>query len=321
MTRFIGSGPGSVAKNGVCNMCHNDQMTYTRTPTVTSGPDIAPPVISDRTPAHGAATIAVDADLTFTLSDIGSGVDWTTFSIQLAGNGGYAETYTDADIAVVSVTGTPASYDVTVNPDVDFGASEMISVTVSVDDLAIPANSMVSPAWSFTTATGAGATLTLHPSDVVSSGGFAPTNGLWADVLDTNDGDGSHVSACCGGPGAAFYVDMDDTSGLAGATINSITFYVYARYLDGPWPGGIPIIGNVNIGYETGTATVWKGNTATDASGNYNLIMSATYTADSDGGALDLADLDALQIAVQRNIAGPPQLRVTEVYAEIDYTP
>jgi hypothetical protein len=31
-TQFLGSGTGSVAKNKICNMCHNDQMTYYRTP-------------------------------------------------------------------------------------------------------------------------------------------------------------------------------------------------------------------------------------------------------------------------------------------------
>ena len=39
-TQFYGAGPGNVAKNKVCNMCHNDQITYYRTPvppTVTCG--------------------------------------------------------------------------------------------------------------------------------------------------------------------------------------------------------------------------------------------------------------------------------------------
>ncbi|MBF0245182.1 MAG: hypothetical protein HQL31_07895 [Planctomycetes bacterium] len=30
--KFYGVGPGSVAKNHVCNMCHNDSISYTRTP-------------------------------------------------------------------------------------------------------------------------------------------------------------------------------------------------------------------------------------------------------------------------------------------------
>jgi hypothetical protein len=113
---------------------------------------------------------------------------------------------------------------------------------------------------------------------------------------------------------------MDDPGGLSGATIQSLTFHVYARYVDGPWPGSVPVAGNLNIGYKTGTSTVWKGSTAVDDSGSYNLVSSATYTTDSDGGSLDLSDIDGLQIAVQRNNAGSSQLRVTEVYVEVVYT-
>ena len=82
-----------------------------------------------------------------------------------------------------------------------------------------------------------------------------------------------------------------------------------------------PMLRTINIGYNTGTATVWQGNTTTDTSGEYNLIISNTYTTDSDGGVLDLADIINLQIAVKRAIGGPRQLRITEIYAEVAYTP
>ncbi len=97
--------------------------------------------------------------------------------------------------------------------------------------------------------------------------------------------------------------------------------HVYARYQDGPWPGAVPYTGTVNVGYRTGTNTVWWGNRTTDISGDYNLIQSTAYTADSDGGALDLTDVDNLQIAVQRSAIGPPQLRITEIYVEVIYNP
>lgn len=286
-------------------------------PVVISSSDSTPPVLSDQDPIDGAVNVAVDTDVTFILSDSGDGVDWATFSIQLSGNKGYSKTYTDEDFLVVSKTGTPASYNVTVSPDVNFGGGESIEVTVNVDDRATPANSMVPPVWSFTTITPE--SLILHPSGVFSSGGFNPTGGTWADVLDTNDGDASYVAYCCSSPGQIFYVDLDPAD-LTDVSINSIKIHVYARCVDGPWPAPSPVVGNVNIGYKTGTSTVWKGNTSTDNSGSYNLI---TFDAneDSDGGSLDLADVDNLQIAVQRNISGSYQLRVTEVYAEIVYTP
>ncbi|MEW5801662.1 MAG: hypothetical protein AB1847_06105 [bacterium] len=34
-TQFYGPGPGSIAKNAMCNMCHNDQVAYQRTPVAT----------------------------------------------------------------------------------------------------------------------------------------------------------------------------------------------------------------------------------------------------------------------------------------------
>jgi hypothetical protein len=114
---------------------------------------------------------------------------------------------------------------------------------------------------------------------------------------------------------------MDDPVGLDGTTIDNITVYVYARYVAGSWPDAVPYAGNINIGYQTGTTTVWHGNTTTDTSGEYNLIVSNTYTTDSDGGALDLTDIANLQIAVKRSNGGPCQLRITEIYAEVGYTP
>ncbi len=281
--------------------------------------DGVPPSISDETPANATTDVAIDGDVAFTLSDSDAGVDWTTFSIQLSGDKGYSQTYTDSDVAVVSQTGNPAAYAVTVNPSVDFGTGEIITVTVDVDDLV--GNSMSSAVWSFTTvAAGTPQTVTLHPSDVASAGGFSVSGGTWPDVLDTHDGDTSYAYFCCSAPGQIFYVDMDDL-GLGGVTIQDLTVYVYARYRNSPSPGGTPYAGNVNIGYRTGTSTVWNGNTTTDTSGDYNLITSATYTTDSDGGALDVADINSLQVAVQRNTSGSTQLRVTEVYVEVTYLP
>jgi hypothetical protein len=53
MTRFINTGQGSVAKNGICNMCHNDQVTYARTTSVGSPPS-AP---STQCPVSGASSV------------------------------------------------------------------------------------------------------------------------------------------------------------------------------------------------------------------------------------------------------------------------
>jgi hypothetical protein len=279
--------------------------------------DVDPPTLSDQSPANGATAVATFSNLTFALSDGGSGVDWTTFEIQLAGSKGYSKLYTDADFFVVSKTGFPFSYDVTVNPDVDFGGEEVISITVRVADYA--GNALVHPTWSFTTAPAAiPQTLVLHPSGVASDGGYTVVGGAWADVLDTHDGDASHVYYCCSSPGQVFYVDMDDPA-LSGVVIQDLTVYVYARYVDGGSPTAPPIAGDLDIGYKTGTNTIWQGSATTDTSGNYNLISSNTYNLDSDSGPLDLTDTNNLQIAVKRYTSGSPKLRVTEVYVEIRY--
>ena len=53
-TRFIGSGPGSVSKNGICSMCHNDSKEYIRTPH-----DLYPPKIMEALGQIGSDSIHV----------------------------------------------------------------------------------------------------------------------------------------------------------------------------------------------------------------------------------------------------------------------
>jgi hypothetical protein len=283
--------------------------------------DTDSPDISSQYPANGTTGIDIFSDLTFTITDSGNEVDWNTFEIQLTGDQGYSEIYTDADfVSIVTKTGFPSRYDVTVNPDVDFGELEIITATVRVDDFY--GNTLIHSPWSFTTGTAPSeATITLHPSGFYppDSDAFSVFGGTWADVLDLNDGDTSYAYYCCSSPGQIFYVDMDDPTGLGGATIQSIKFYAYARYKASP--GGGTYAGNVNIGFRTGTATEWRGNYQTDLTTNYHLISSISYTTDSDLGVLDLTDINNLQIAVQRNASGSPQLQVTEVYVEVTYFP
>ena len=327
-TRFIAPGPGSIAKNGICAMCHNDQEDYVRTPidlyppriafvygqvgsatlivrfsegvysntggtgnllpgdftltdaddgrtiigvTHTAGESIAiltlgapldanddigtdtlaaatttsiydaagnamdttpvvisgdsdPPVLGDQFPVNGATGVLPEADLTFTLSDDGSGVDWTSFSIQLTGNYGYSQTYTDADTSVVSKSGSPGFYRVTVNPDTYFGAGETITVLVQVNDLA--GNALSHPTWSFTVASGP----VWRTPDAIHSFGYLDSPGnLIDDDLNTGNGFGA------GGPdhyvtfrldkGGASY-DVTDVRLYGGPTYSS-TWQVY----------------------------------------------------------------------------------------------
>lgn len=288
---------------------------------VTIKSDTDPPTVSNLNPANSAIDISVDRDLTFTLSDSGIGVDWTTFSIKLSGDKGYSKTYTDIDTSVVSKTGARFSYNVKVAPDSYFGYGEVITVTVNVDDL--QGNSLTPPTWSFTTeAKPTPQSIILHPSGLASNpGGYWTVGGDWQNVLDNNDGDTTYATSNTGKQGAIFYVNMDDPSGIESATIQSITFHVYARYVSGWSPVPPPYPGVIDIGFKTGVNTVWKGDTSIDGSGNYNLVSSSTYTTDSDGGTLDLTDINNLQISVKRRTSGSCPLRVTEVYVEVTYLP
>jgi hypothetical protein len=93
-----------------------------------------------------------------------------------------------------------------------------------------------------------------------------------------------------------------------------------ARYLDGPWPSAVPYAAGVDLGYRSGTATIWSGSQMTDTSGGYSLISSPTYTTDSDGGPLDLTDLNNMSVTIKRATSGSPQLRITRVWAEVVYS-
>ena len=136
----------------------------------------------------------------------------------------------------------------------------------------------------------------------------------------SNDGDSSYAVMCCGAGIYNFSVNIDDPVGLTGATINSIKITVVARYLNGQWPNATPYAGGVSIDFKTGTNQKRVLSATTDTSGNYNTIVTSTIVADSDSGVLDVADLINLQIFIRRDVYGPPQLRVTSVWVDVDYT-
>ncbi|MCF6281687.1 MAG: hypothetical protein L3J28_05650 [Candidatus Polarisedimenticolaceae bacterium] len=282
--RFIGGGAGNVAKNGVCNMCHNDGINYLRTPIdiyppkilavlgsvgsnqlaisfskgvystpslsgslqvsdfiftdndnsrfisnishlagndsaaltlssaldssndididtlntalssifdysgnamstlmpVTVTEDAIPPTISNLFPANNAVDVRPDGELIFTLSDDAAGIDWSSFAIQLSGDLGYNKNYTDTDGSIVSKNGSPVAYEVHVQPDSIFASGELISISISVNDLA--GNPMPATAWSFTAATGG---LWLSPATITGTISLQSAGNLIDDNLST----------------------------------------------------------------------------------------------------------------------------------------
>jgi hypothetical protein len=214
-------------------------------------------------------------------------------------------------------------YEVTVDPDELFATSEVVTVTVSVSDHL--GNALIPPDWSFTVEESVSPqTVILHPSGLAANpGGYwtVPVADQWADYLDTHDGDTTYAGSNTGPAGAELYLDMDTASVLADASIEDVTMYVYARYVSGFSPTPPPIAGTIDLGYKTGTNTVWTNGLGLDASGDYNLAGSGTYTTDSDGGSLELADVEALQLAVERRLSGSSPLRITEAYVVVTYVP
>jgi hypothetical protein len=297
---------------------------------VTIQEDATQPLISGQNPANNDTDVFTDSNITFTLADSEAGVDWTTFSIQLSGDKGYSQTYTENDISVVSKTGTLSSYDITVDPDTDFGSGEVITVTVDVDDRV--GNTMIPVVWAFTTVGGGGVEyMTLHPSGLNNQHSYAWTiTSSWADDLDNRDlteppvnDNNPHVKRCCtGGPTSNypyFWLDMDDFN-VPGATVISITINVWARH---HVLGGLdnPTTGPVDVGYNTGTGNEWLGDTITQNLGDYAYtLIQHVITQDTGGGALDPSEINNLQIGVKRSTHSY-EMRVTEVAVEVEYLP
>jgi len=187
---------------------------------------------------------------------------------------------------------------------------------------------------------------TLHPSgvaqydtavDIDDGATFTLVGGTWADVLDTDDGDTSRTNKCCdGGPNNPdtewMAVNIDDLSALTGAqapganpTIVSLKFHVRARYrvTGGPEPGN-NVAYTFKVGYTTNTTTPPVGtvpnidaeHTTSGTGTNYQLFTSITYTT-----GLTLTDIDNLLIWVRYDKTVNNTLRVTEIYAEVEYIP
>src|SRR6185369_15260032 len=71
-----------------------------------------------------------------------------TVGVTITGSKGYARIWTSAQPAVISSTGTSASYNVTVTPDAPFAAGETLTIQLTACDVA--GNQLQSPAWSLT---------------------------------------------------------------------------------------------------------------------------------------------------------------------------
>ena len=89
-------------------------------------------------PANGVNSVPIDTNIVVHIQDDGDGVDQATIAMTVDG------------VAVTPViSGLPADYTLTYDPETDFGYLQAVDVTVDADDLA--GNSMTTDAYSFTT--------------------------------------------------------------------------------------------------------------------------------------------------------------------------
>ena len=304
-TRFIASEQGSVSKNGICAMCHNDETTYTR-----DVPAIS--LVEAEVLAGGGLTDTLTVEFSEGVYTSMGGGDLTSGDFILTDLENLL-TITDVTHIAGASTATLKLSDV-LDPVDDIRVDTVAAVSNSIYNasgksvapvpVTISSPSDVSPA-------------ILHPSGVASNDGFETVNHQgdpWVATLSSNDGDGSYVRRCCGGPSYTLHLHMEDPPvELAGATLGAAIVHVRARYLEGSWPEALPSARNIRIGYNTGGSTLWVGSAGTSAVADYSHISFSI-------GTLSLADIEDLQIAILRWTGGPHQLRITEVWVEVPYT-
>ncbi|GAB4279317.1 MAG: hypothetical protein Kow0056_12330 [Coriobacteriia bacterium] len=136
----------------------------------------------------------------------------------------------------------------------------------------------------------------------------------WSEALsDTDEPDGDSGYATANNRNVSLYLEMTNPSGGSG-TINSVTVYIRARNTTGNEEIGIGISDTVTD--VDSTLTYYQ-------PGSSYTQYSQSFTTDSGGGAWDWTDIDNLQVHLRTagNGGWSGEIRVTEVYAVVDYTP
>lgn len=112
-------------------------------------PDASPPVTSGWLPGKSTSNVPIGQDISFHVTDGGDGVDGSTIEVYVEGTA-YCCSDGSCGIKTLERTGTPADYTIT-HTHANWDYSQQINVSIYVDDLATPPNSMDTDAYSFTT--------------------------------------------------------------------------------------------------------------------------------------------------------------------------
>lgn len=150
-------------------------------------------------------------------------------------------------------------------------------------------------------------TLTVD-GDGTTTSGFAAEGGDYTRV-QSDDGDTTRLYTPTANDLRQF--SLTATSGLEGATINSVTVYVKYRSLD-------PVSNTFQINIRTNGTDYFSANKDTDPSTSYILFSETWNTNPNTGSAWTVSELDALQCGAKKtnNVGGA----MTYVYVEVDYT-
>lgn len=111
--------------------------------------DSSAPFVTDMDPANNAVGISTTAPISLHLKDNGEGVDRNTISMKVNGA-----------TVTPTITGTPADYTLSYRPAQAFPAGTPVTVSIGAKDLNVPANTMATQNYTFTTAFTSGALTT-----------------------------------------------------------------------------------------------------------------------------------------------------------------
>lgn len=150
-------------------------------------------------------------------------------------------------------------------------------------------------------------TLTVD-GDGTTTSGWAAEGGTYTR-LQSDDGDTTRLYTPTNND--VRQVTVTNTSGLSGATINSVKVYAKFRSLD-------PVSNLFQIGVRSGGTDYWSADKDTVSSTAYILFSETWATNPNTSSAWTTSEIDALEAGVKKtNAVGGA---VTYMYVEVDYT-
>jgi hypothetical protein len=152
-------------------------------------------------------------------------------------------------------------------------------------------------------------TLTVNGTSGTEAAGWQAEGGNYTR-LQVDDGDTTRLYTPTNGD--TYYVTLTDTSGLGGATINSLTVYAKVKSLD-------PVSNTVQIGVKVAGTDYYSGTFDTNPSQSYILYSYTWLTNPATGTAWTASAIDAVEIGLKKTNASG--MGWTYAYAEVDYSP